>query len=81
MEGPTIKERLLKRFVEARDKLGPDWRKKLAEYDEKYGTIKYYTILNRVAGAVQKDSRASVDYIENVVVDMETILNEQPEEV
>lgn len=80
----TIKARLINRFVSARSVLGTDWRKKLAESDPLYNTVPGYTILNRVAGAVSKDSRAGVDHIESVVIAMEKIIlsyrEKQPQE-
>lgn len=76
MEG-TIKERLLKRFTDARDQLGHDWRRRLAESNPAYDSIEGERIMNSVSGAVTEKRRCGVDRIESVVVAMEEILNKQ----
>ncbi len=75
MEG-TIKERLLKRFTDAREKLGPKWREKVVEAEPKFDSIEGERTMNSVSGAVSERRRCGVDRIEMVVVAMEKVLNE-----
>lgn len=82
MERPTLKERWLKRFDEARSKLGPNWRKELAKHNAEFNTQEAYHILTNVAGAMSRPKSAGVERIAWVVEAMESILNEpQPAEV
>lgn len=76
MEG-TIKERLLKRFTDARERLGPKWRKILVEAEPKFDSINGERMMDSVSGAVSESRRCGVDRIETVVVAMEKIISEQ----
>ncbi|WP_254563182.1 hypothetical protein [Dyadobacter diqingensis] len=76
----TIKERLIDRFLTAREALGPNWRKILVEAAPEYDSVKGVDKLNRAAGSVTRSQRVGVDLLEEVVTDMEklTLPNEQP---
>lgn len=76
----TIKQRLVDRFVKAREALGPNWRKLLVEANPDYDSIRGVDMLNRAAASVTKTQRIGVDLLEEIVKDMEklTIPKEEP---
>ncbi|MET7253433.1 hypothetical protein [Dyadobacter fermentans] len=80
MEG-TIKERLLKRFTGAREKLGPNWKKRVKEANPFYATDIGHVRMGNVAGAVTRPRSAGPDTIEQLVITMEGILKEELAEV
>lgn len=67
----TIKERLLKRFIRARNVVGKNWRGVLAENDPFFNTKIGSDYLTSVAQAVSDSSRGNVDRIERVTVALE----------
>ncbi|MCE6992121.1 hypothetical protein [Dyadobacter sp. CY323] len=69
----TIKERLIKRFVVARDVLGKHWRDELAESDPFFNTKLGADFMGSVSQAISDTSRGHVDRIERVVVAMEKL--------
>lgn len=67
----TIKERLLKRFIRARNLVGKNWRGVLAANDPFFNTKLGSDYLTSVAQAVSDSSRGNVDRIERVTVALE----------
>ncbi|WP_342088044.1 hypothetical protein [Dyadobacter sp. OTU695] len=88
MEELTFKEEalarkngLIARFVTAREKLGRQWRKRLAESDPLFNTNVGYDMMVNASGALSDPTRIGIDRLNSVVVAMEKIINEQPAEV
>lgn len=71
--GLSIKERLLIRFVKARNIVGKNWRGILAEADPFFNTKLGGDFLTSVAQAVSDSSRGNVDRIERVTVALEKV--------
>lgn len=69
----TIKERLIDRFVAAREKIGPHWRYHLSKSNEFFGTYEGGIWMNQVSGAPTQSRRVSVDRIEYIVLAMEKL--------
>ncbi|MCE6989852.1 hypothetical protein [Dyadobacter sp. CY323] len=69
----TIKERLIMRFVVARDILGKDWRDELAENDPFFNTKLGLTLWDQYLKRFLTLQRGHVDRIERVVVAMEKL--------
>jgi hypothetical protein len=69
----TIKERLIDRFIAAREKLGTNWRYHLSKSDSFLGTYEGGVWMNQVSGAPREARRVSVDRIEYVVLAMEKL--------
>jgi hypothetical protein len=67
----TIKERLLQRFIKARNLVGKNWRGVLAANDPFFNTKLGSDYLTSVAQAVSDSSRGNVDRIERVTVALE----------
>ena len=67
----TIKERLLQRFIKARNLVGKNWRGVLAANDPFFNTKLGSDYLTSVAQAVSDNSRGNVDRIERVTVALE----------
>lgn len=84
MEGLTFKEQalarkqdLVRRFVAARDKLGQQWRKRLAESDPQFNTKKGADIMVNASGCTSDHTRVSIDRLQIVVDAMEKVINDQ----
>lgn len=80
MEELTIKQRLLNRFRAARECVGTDWRKELANSDPEWNSLEGAYIINQVMGAASDSRRAGVDRIEKVVLALEKIILKYREE-
>ncbi|MGG7666641.1 hypothetical protein [Dyadobacter sp. BHUBP1] len=70
----AIKDRLLARFVIARNHIGKSWRQSLARTHHFYGTHEGQAYLVSVVQAVSDKSRGHVDRIERVTLDLEEIV-------
>ncbi|QRQ99938.1 hypothetical protein [Dyadobacter sandarakinus] len=71
--GPSIKERLLIRFVRSRDIVGKNWRRVLADKDPFFNTKVGGDYLTSVAQAVSDSTRGNVDRIERVTIALEKV--------
>ncbi|TLV03099.1 hypothetical protein [Dyadobacter luticola] len=69
--GPSIKERLLIRFIKSRAIVGKNWRGVLAARDPFFNTKLGSDYLTSVAQAVSDRSRGNVDRIERVTIALE----------
>lgn len=69
----TIKERLLIRFVRAKDAVGGNWRNVLAESDPFFNTKRGSDFMRSVAQAQSNGLRGHVDRIERVTIALEKI--------
>ncbi|GGB84880.1 hypothetical protein [Dyadobacter sediminis] len=67
----TIKQRLLQRFIRARNVVGKNWRGVLAANDPFFNTKRGSDYLTSVAQAVSDHSRGNVDRIERVTLALE----------
>lgn len=70
----SIRERLITRFVQARDRAGADWRRQLAEAEAFFNTKEGADWMQAVASAVSSPRRASSDRLERVVLAMEKMV-------
>lgn len=70
---PTIKERLLKRFGRAKEKVGIGWKDKLASKDKFFNTRTGEAYMRSVAQAHSDPKRGNVDRIERVTIALEKI--------
>ncbi|AEI46756.1 hypothetical protein [Runella slithyformis] len=69
----SIQDRLVDRFIIARDTVGPNWRKQLSEADEFFNTKVGADWMQGAASAVSSTRRASADRIERVVLALEKL--------
>ncbi|SDF32529.1 hypothetical protein SAMN04487996_11025 [Dyadobacter soli] len=76
--GLSIKERLLSRFIRARNIVGKGWRGILADSDPFFNTKLGGDFLTSVAQAVSDSSRGNVDRIERVTVALEKVAGITP---
>ncbi|AXE21202.1 hypothetical protein DR864_27410 [Runella rosea] len=68
-----IQDRLVDRFIYARDKVGADWRKQLSEADAFFNTKVGADWMHGAASAVSSTRRASADRLERVVLALEKL--------
>lgn len=68
-----IQDRLIERFIYARDKVGADWRKQLSEADAFFNTKIGADWMQGAASAVSSKRRASADRLERVVRALEEV--------
>lgn len=69
----TLKDRIFNRFLVAKEKVGSDWRNKLAESDPFFNTKKGADVMQGVARAMKDKSLASADRFERVTLALEKI--------
>ena len=72
---PTIKERLLTRFVKATATLGKDWRTQLAAHNLYFNTRNGVNDCEAVSTAVKNPRRTDVDRIERVAEALEELID------
>lgn len=72
-----IQDRLVDRFIYARDKVGADWRKQLSEADAFFNTKVGADWMQGAASAVSSTRRASADRLERVVLALEKLASIQ----
>ncbi|MDF7822310.1 hypothetical protein P1X15_32150 [Runella sp. MFBS21] len=73
----SIRERLIERFVKARDQVGVDWRRQLSQVDEFFNTKEGADWMQGASSAVSSPRRASADRLERVVLALEKIADIQ----
>ena len=78
---PSIKERLLLRFGEARKQVGPGWRERLAGHDSFFNTREGEAYMRSVAQAYSNSSRGHVDRIERVTLALEKLAGIKSREI
>lgn len=72
---PTIKERLLARFVVATTQLGDNWREQLVVHNPYFNTKRGVYDYQAVSLAAHNPRRADADRIERVTEALEAIVN------
>jgi hypothetical protein len=70
---PTIKERLLERFKRAKEEVGPNWRKALAEHDPFFDSFQGGKCMDTAAQVLSNGKRGSIDRIARVTLGLEKI--------
>lgn len=68
-----IKERLLKRFGRAKEKVGTGWKNTLASTDPFFNTRTGEAFMRSVAQAASDSKRGNVDRIERVTIALEKV--------
>lgn len=68
-----LKERIFKRFMVAKEKVGADWRTKLAESDPFFDSKKGADYMQSVARGISNKSLVSADRFERVTLALEKI--------
>jgi hypothetical protein len=72
----TLKQRLTKRFLMNRDKLGRDWKRKMAMAYARYNTMEGASKLARVATGCSSTGSIGIQTLDEVVLDMEKLLDD-----
>ena len=70
---PTIKERLLERFRKAKEEVGPNWRKTLADHDPFFDSFDGAKHMETAAQVLSSGKRGSIDRIARVTKALEEI--------
>lgn len=69
----TIRERLIERFVRAREMVGETWRNQLAASDTHFNTLSGVRDMNQAASATNYPERINSDRLERVVLALEKL--------